>query len=120
MKFFIIFGIIKWIDMFVPRFVASNPLSAQFYKNPFLCGEMKNIEIYSRITFFIFIDLKNLLRLDLTITCILNSCYCVPLYCKPVLKIYTPTGPGNSPDDHLGNPSLSIGEINMNVIGFTL
>ena len=29
MKFFIIFGIIKWIDMFVPRFVASNPLSAQ-------------------------------------------------------------------------------------------
>jgi hypothetical protein len=28
MKFFIIFGIIKWIDMFVPRFVASNPLSA--------------------------------------------------------------------------------------------
>ena len=32
--------------------------------NPFLCGEMKNIEIYSRITFFIFIDLKNLLPLN--------------------------------------------------------
>jgi hypothetical protein len=31
MKFFIIFGIIKWIDMFVPRFVASNPLSALYY-----------------------------------------------------------------------------------------
>ena len=33
MKFFIIFGIIKWIDMFVPRFVASNPLSAQTVLN---------------------------------------------------------------------------------------
>ena len=36
MKFFIIFGIIKWIDMFVPRFVASNPLSTRQYYNKFI------------------------------------------------------------------------------------
>ena len=65
MKFFIIFGIIKWIDMFVPRFVASNPLK----------GLEKN-----NVTVFFYVKVKDIMRLNILDCYSIMEFWCVFWY----------------------------------------